>query len=44
MFKINDMRYLTKEEQSLYNEDVKEFFKNFKIINIPLSKWEDVEL
>lgn len=42
MINVDDMRYLTKEEQLLYNEDVENYFKNFKVINVPFSNWNDV--
>lgn len=44
MINVDDMRYLTKEEQLLYNEGVENYFKNFKLINVPMSNWNDVEL
>lgn len=44
MINIDDMRYLTEEEQLLYNEDVENYFKNFKVINVSMSDWNDVEL
>lgn len=44
MINVDDMRYLTEEEQLLYNEDVENYFKNFKVINVHMSNWSDVEL
>lgn len=44
MINIDNMRYLTEEEQLLYNEDVENCFKNIKVINVPMSNWNDVEL
>ena len=44
MINIDGMRYLTEEEQLLYNEDVENYFKNFKVINVSMSDWNDVEL
>ena len=42
MVNIDYMRYLTEEEQLLYNEGVKNYFKNFKLINVQMSNWNDV--
>lgn len=44
MINVDDMRCLTEEEQLLYNEDVENYFKNFKVINVQMSDWNDVEL
>lgn len=44
MINVDDMRYLTEEEQLLYNEDVKNYFKNSKVMNVQMSDWDDVEL